>query len=883
MSTRHLDKLLNPTSIAVVGASAREQSPGLALARNLLAGKYTGTLYLVNPRYASILGETCFRSLKQLPIAPDLVIILSPERIVKRTLTQSARLGVKVVIIMSALQNSKAIHNFAQTLGIRLLGPYCAGVIRPHLNLNASYSNNRIMAGPLAIVSHSASLGAAVLDWAQDSSVGFSALLSTGIDTDISLADLLDLLAEDQHTRAIIVYLDRITGTRAFLSAIIAAARIKPVVLMKSTRDAARYCDALTRTGQTHSSDSVVQAALNRAGVVRIRTFANLLAAARILASGVRTQGRRLAIVSNGAAPAMMACERIESKDFLLPTLSSALKRKLHAQISGQWSHTNPLVLRDAESLANQYQAAINTLTASAEFDAVLVIFVPDSRNNPTTIAAAVISCNTGNTPMLTCWMGGASVITSREQFSNAHIPTFRTPEAATDGFDFLHRYFISQQLLVQMPNPASRKTRADVLSARQLVEESLLHGERVLGPQKTRVLLKHFDIDVLDACRVTSEADAVKAALKIGYPVALKLVSPNIALKASVIGAQLDIQNENSLRRCFQQIEQRTRDNRPEAEFRGVLIEAMHSPDNNRSLAISINRDPTFGPVLSVGMGGDLTALVEHRAVQLPPLNQFLIDDLLSRRELLTYLGEFRHHPSVGSASVSHVLRQLSELICEIPEVFTLHINPLRVSQTRAVAMEVQIVLERNKESRRYAHLAIHPYPWQWIRNVSLKQQRSVQLRPIRPEDGESLRKLVRKMSAESRYFRFMHAVNDLSPQMVAQFTKLDYDRQMAFVAEAGDGSVVGVSRYTMSADQQSGEFAISIVDDWQGQGLATALLQVLNEHAAAQGLNSLRGDVLRTNRAMRGLMQSMGFSRQTHPTDKDVLTYTYSLRKDA
>jgi len=879
MSTIHLDKLLNPASIVVIGASARAQSPGLTLTRNVLDGGYQGELHLVNPRYKEVLGRPCYRSLKHLPSGVELAIILAPERIMQRTLIQCARYGINVAIVMSAVTDSRKLHHFARELGIRLLGPYCAGVIRPHLQLNATYSRNKITAGSLAVVSQSASLGGAILDWAESSGVGFSALLSTGVDTDISLADLLDLLAEDPHTRAILVYLDRVNNARSFMSAISAAARIKPVVLLKSTQEAARYCDALTRTGQVQSSDHVFQSALSRAGVVRIRTFSNLFAAAKILTSRIRTRGKRLAIISNGAAPAMLACERIESKGFQLAPLSAELAASLDDAIEGQWSQVNPLVLREPLALADNYRRIIQHLQSIDACDAILVIYVPDSRNDPTEVAEAVIECLPGNLPVLTCWMGDASVSTSRERFATAQVATFRTPESATDGFDFLHRYFITQQLLLQLPNPASRRTRANVDGARQLVVDALNANERILGPQKTRALLKFLDIDVLDAQRATHVDQAIDAARAIGYPVAVKLVSPNVAFKASVIGTQLSIQDDAQLRQAFEKIQHRLQTRRPDAEFRGVLVEKMHEPGNHRSLAINLTRDPSFGPVLSVGIGGDLTTLVQTRAVQLPPLNQFLIDDMLASREIAAYLGEFRHRQPIGQASISHVLRQLSELACELPEVFSVDINPLRVSADRAVAMEVHVVLERNPHQRRYAHLAIHPYPWQWRREVSLKEGRQVLLRPIRPEDGESIRTLVRNMSAESRYFRFMHAINELSPQMVAQFTKLDYDRQMAFVAEDATNAIVGVSRYATSNDGPIGEFAISVADNWQGFGLASALMRMLIEHATEQGLQMLRGDVLRSNHPMQGLMQALNFQCKPSTEDNDVLIYTCTL----
>lgn len=881
MTTLLLDKLLDPTSLVVIGASQREESPGHKLSKNLLQGGFKGRLFFVNPRYQQILDNPCYKSIKALPEVPDLAIVITPPRLVRRTLVRCAAKGIRVAVVMSGLAKNKDLHRYAQRLGMRLMGPYCAGLIRPHIGLNASYSTNKIEKGSLAIVSQSASLGAAMLDWAETSNVGFSALLSTGEDTDISLSDLLDLLAEDWQTKAVIVYVEKVNGTRSFLSALSATARLKPVVLMHSAHDGAHYCDALTRSGEVYSSDTVFQTALNRTGVVRIRTFQNLFAAAKILSTQLRVHGKRLAIISNGSAPAMMALERIDLKSFEAPQLDAKALKVLHKNLDGHISGHNPLLIRKPTKLAEYYPATIRSLQERDDIDAILVIFIPDSRNDPAAIAKSIAQCAPAKKALLTCWMGDASVLSAREVLTQAGLPTFRTPEAAVDGFDFLHRYFVSQQQLLQLPNPASRKTRADADGAKALVRGELDNGNRVLGPQKTRALLEMFDIPVLPSSRAVTLSDALNKAELLGYPLAMKLVSPNVSYKSSVIETQLNIDTADALGNAWQRIESALAKHRPEAEFRGVLLEPMLVADNIRQLAVSLSRDATFGPVISIGLGGELTALIHKRSVQLPPLNQFLIRDILKERELQTYLGAFRHSDAVDDKPIGQILRRLSEMACELPEVFSLDINPLLISNSGAVAMDTQVVIEQPRTSKRYEHLAIHPYPWQWIRDITIKNNIAIQLRPIRPADAQSISTLVREMSAESRYFRFMHAINELSPQMVAQFTKLDYDRQMAFVATNDVQRVVGVSRYMISSNRLVGEFAISVSDSWKGLGLASALMRHLIEHAQAQGLRKLQGDVLRTNTAMQGLMRSLGFSSHASPDEPDVLIYEYSLQQ--
>lgn len=897
MSTQHLERLLNPQSIALIGASARIGSPGLLLVQNLIDGGYRGSLYFVNPRYDSILDLPCYPSLKKIPEVPDLVILICPERLVRPTLAHSASLGVRVAVVMSAVKDTKALHRQAKKLGIRLLGPYCAGIIRPPINLNASYSATSVNKGPIALITQSASLAAAVLDWARSSGVGFSALLASGSDTGITLPDILDLLAEDPHTRAIIVYVDHIGIARDFMSAISAAARIKPVVLMKSTQGAARYCDALTQNGRVLSSDRVFQSAMNRAGVVRIRTFSNLFEAAKMLASGARTRGKNIAIISNGAAPAMLACERILTKQFSLPALSAELherisgalkkiskgSRKEHitVEVRGDWSRVNPIVLRNSRDLAEQYRSVTELIQQSGSYDAVLVLHVPNSRNDPADIAKALTALKQSSIPLLTCWMGDVSVIPSREGFAKENIATFRTPEAAIDGFDFLYRHYRSQQQLLQLPNPASATTQADIPAVRSLVRDALSNGTRVLDPVKTRALLKLIEIDVMSSHQVTSVDDALNAANNLGYPVALKVDSPNLMFRPSLASTELNITDDEALSRAFERAQVQLQSVDPYSQNLSILVETMYSHTNHREIALQIHQDHHFGPVISIGVGGAFSPLDFEQPTQLPPLNQFLINDLLNHDVIRNYLGAFRHRAAIDLAPLSQVLRRLSELVTEIPEIYSVDINPLFVSSDGAVALNSLFVLEKHKAQKPYQHLAIHPYPWKWIQPVSLKKKLRVNVRPIRPSDALKIKSLVQNMSAESRYFRFMHAINDLTPLMMAQFTKLDYDRQIAFVAELSDETrqIIGVSRYSRAPDQAAGEFAVSVADDWQGYGVATALMNTLVDYAKEHNIKSLFGDVLRVNTAMQKLMQSLKFKASNHPTETELLVYTLNL----
>ena len=781
---------------------------------------------------------------------------------------------------MSPVKDSAALTEQATALNIRLLGPFCSGFIRPSIKLNASFSANSVNAGRIGLISQSASLAAALLDWAERSNVAFSAIFSTGKEADITLGDLLDLLAEDHHTRAIIVYVDHVNNVRSFMSAISAAARIKPVILMKSAVDSAEYCDLYSQSDAVLSGDTVFQAAMQRVGVVRIRTFMNLYTAGRMLESGMRTKGKRVVVISNGAAPALLAVERLRERGLEAPELPTDVQLALHEKLSPQWSGTNPIIIRENTALPEAYEYALQSLHEQTSFDAIVVIHVPDSITTPAEVANSVINHRPKKLPIALAWMGDSMVRAARKQLINEGLPTFRTPESAIDCIDFLHRYHTSQQQLLQLPNPTLNTQNTDVISASALVEKALGEGERVLGPQRARQLLTYFNIKTQPAVRVLNEDTAVETAVNIGYPVAVKIVSPNLMYKASVAKTRLNIKNEHQVRTAFLEMKSALIEQRPDAEFRGVLIEAMHQQSHSRSLALGIHQDPTFGPVITLAIGGDITPINSYRAVQLPPLNRFLIDQMLDSQPMKAYLEAWQYKPAVNRAAVATALERLSEIATQMPDIYSIDINPLEVSEQDAIALGVRVVLERKQQQRPYTHLAIHPYPLQWQRNITNKHNNSFLLRPVRPSDGQHIRELVKNMSAESRYFRFMHALNDLSPRMVVQFTKLDYDRQMAFVAvpEKID-SIVGVSRYTIDSNRIEGDFAIAIDDDYQGQGLASALMRHLIEHAREQALQRIRGDVLRTNSAMRGLMEHLGFECSGDPEDPEILVYTFTL----
>ncbi|PID60363.1 MAG: hypothetical protein CSB44_10610 [Gammaproteobacteria bacterium] len=899
MGTLHLDNLLSPRSIAVVGASSKKDSPGYMLAKNLINGDFRGPLHFVNPRHDSLFGKPCFRSVKALPDATDIALVMTPPDQDRKVLTECSERGIRVVAMMSPERrhggkHARELRRLAVQLGLRILGPWCAGIVRTHIGLNATYAALPVEPGSLAVVSQSAALAAAIVDWGAANKVGFSSLISTGSEFDVSIANILDLLSEDSRTRAVIVYLDTFQEKREFLSALSATARIKPVIVMSTGQNNAPFCDALARTGAIMSTEAVMQAALQRAGAVRIRSFGNLFAASRLLAHGKRIRGNRVAVLANGRAPATIALEQLPGKglraaQFELP-LSTFSPRNAHGArlrriveaapfLGDERPIVNPVVIRSPDTLALRYREAVEALLAHEDVDAVIAILVPDMRIDSSAVARSLadIKKKVGK-PLLCCLMGDASLDEPRQILADAQIPTLETPEQATSALDFLYRHHVSGLELLELPRAGQAQEPPDHAAARAIIHKALDERRRVLDPTEARQFLEAFHVPVLPIREVRDSAEAIVAANDFGYPVVIKARAERFAYKSSLLPAQLGIRDADGVAGACRRINDTIAAMGLDGEVDAIEIEPMLENPHQRELSVTLHQDATFGPVISVGVGGDLRPLWQRVAVQLPPLSETLIDKMLAREPFETWFGPYRHKDSLPTEPIRQLLLQISEIACECPEIHSLDINPLIVSADGAVAVDTQIVVEKTSPKRNHGHLAIPPYPREWERQQTLKSGLEVTIRPIRPEDGEQIEALVRNMSEESRYFRFMHAINRLSPQMVAQFTKLDYDRQIAFVAEVDD-RIIGVSRYILNRDRDNGEFALSIADEYQGHGLGKLLMKMLIEHAEAHAVTMLQGDVLKENNGMQHLMQSLGFERHAQPDSPETWGYRYAI----
>ncbi|HEY6094144.1 MAG TPA: bifunctional acetate--CoA ligase family protein/GNAT family N-acetyltransferase [Gallionellaceae bacterium] len=885
MSQHYLTPLFAPRSVAVFGASDRADAVGQIVFANMLASGYQGALYPINPKSAEVQGRKAYTSIFQISEAVELVVIATPPQTVPDIIEDCGKHGVKAAVIITAGFSEtgaagqaleRAVLDNARRYNIRLVGPNCLGVMRPSMGLNATFNKGSANSGNLAFVSQSGALCTAILDWAQSNDVGFSSVVSMGSSVDVDFGEILDYLVSDQQTQSILLYIEGIRNARSFMSSIRAAARAKPVILVKVGRHAAGSKAALSHTASLVGSDDVFDAAVRRAGVVRVQTITQLFSAAKALSCGFHPTGNRLCIVTNGGGPGVMATDRAADLGLEMATLSDATIAALNEVLPPSWSHGNPVdIIGDAQ--ADRYHHAVKACLEDPNVDGVLTILTPQAMTKPLEAAEAVIAlAGQYSKPLLTCWMGEGQVSSSRDAFNHARRPHFRTPEPAVEVFSHLSAYHRNQQLLIQVPGPLSHHLEPDVTGARLIIEGALLDRRKVLNEMESKALLAAFHIPVAQTMVAHSPGEALLLAEQLGFPVAMKVNSRDITHKTDAGGVMLNLANAAAVRAAYHQMMENVQRNRPEAHLDGVSIEPMVVKPNGRELMVGVTSDPVFGPVIVFGAGGTTVEVMGDRAVALPPLNTFLVQDLIKGTHVSKMLGAFRHMPPAHMEALESVLLRVSEMACELPMLLEMDINPLIVDESGALAADARVVVTLRKPSAdRYAHMAIYPYPTHLISGWQLADGTDITIRPIRPEDARIEQAFVRGLSEESRYFRFMNGVQELSQSMLVRFTQIDYSREMALIAvhkERDEEVELGVARYAINPDAESCEFALVIADSMHSKGLGQRLMTALMDAARSKGLKVIQGEVLANNDRMLRLMDRLGFSVSTSAEDSSI-----------
>ena len=886
MKEKHyLTPLFEPRSVGIIGASERPDSIGGVLIRNMLEAGFKGKLFAINPKHETVFDVPCFRSIEDVPHRLDLVVISTRAETIPAIMDGCGRAGVKAAIVLSAgfsesgprgAALERSTTEVARRHRIRLLGPNCLGIIRPELGLNATFAHGGALKGSIGLISQSGALCTAILDWAKPNNVGFSNVVSLGSSRDIDFGEILEYMISDPRTESIFLYVEGIRDARRFMSALRGAARVKPVLLIKVGRHPAGSAAALSHTGAMVGEDAVFDAALRRAGVIRLYTMGQMFAAANALFSHFRPRGNRLAIVTNGGGPGVMAADRCADLRIPLAQLSDGTVAKLNEFLPAAWSRGNPVdILGDAN--ADRYKNTVAAVLEDANVDGVLVILTPQAIIDPTAVADALIELEkNADKPVVTCWMGEDLVRQGRRKFEEAGIPTFRTPEPAVELFSHISAYYRNQKLLMQTPASLSHLRPPSIESARLVIETALAERRKVLNEMESKALLAAFRIPIAQTVVARSATEAMVLAEEIGLPVVMKIDSPSITHKSDSGGVRLNLTSLAAVRSAYQEILEGVKKTHPDAPVNGVAIEPMILKPNGRELTVGVTRDPIFGPVITFGEGGTRVEVHKDRAVALPPLNPFLARDLIRSTRIASLLGEFRSMPPIDMESLEFVLLRVSEMVCELPWIQTININPLIVDENGAVAVDCQIIVDNvSPAADRYAHMAIHPYPSQLTTEWTQPDGVKIVIRPIKPEDADLEVEFVRKLSPESKYYRFMNTMRELPPAMVTRLTQIDYDREMAFVAiidQDGVETEIGVCRYAVNPDGESCEFAIVVADEWAHRGLARKLMGVLIETARDRGLGYMNGVFLSNNERMLKFVKGLGFVLSNDPEDNSV-----------
>ncbi len=877
MSTHYLTPLLEPKGVAIIGASEREGALGRFVFENMRRDPYKGVLYAVNPRHSVVFGDKCYASVADLPTVPDLIVIATPARTVADLLGEAGARGVKHALVLSAGFNeigeegrlrSKQLKTVLDRYGIRMIGPNCLGLMRPGIGLNATFASMPARAGSLALVSQSGAVCTAILDWAATTEVGFSSVISLGGAIDIDFGEVLDFLVHDMETKSVLLYVEGIRDARGFLSALRAASRVKPVIVFKAGRHASGTHAATSHTGALAGSDAVFDAALARAGVVRVKSSLQLFAAARILSATKRPLGNRLGIVTNGGGPGVVAADCVTDNDLELATLSVATIKKLDAVLPAHWSKSNPVdIIGDATPA--RFSAAAQAVLDDPGVDAVLAMFCPQTVTRPEDAAAAVIPIALQHAkPMFTAWLGGASILKAKTMLDGANIANFLTPENAVEAFSYLARFRRHQAMLLEsVPAHASlnfHEVSQAVARAKSIREDALKEKRTTLSEAESKSLLAAFGLPVSEGRIATTREQALVAAKELGYPVAMKIHSPDITHKSDVGGVRLNLVNSRQVGNAYDEMLEQVRTAKPDARIAGVNIQPMLKFAHQREVLVGIKRDAVFGPVIAFGAGGVAVEVTNDIALALPPLNPSLGETLIQATRIRRLLDGYRDVPAIDRAALIDILQRVSMMACLLPWIDEMDLNPVLVHPQGAAIVDARVVINSDAPltDLRYRHMAIFPYPVELEREIRLKNGAGLLLRPIRPDDAERERAFVAKMSDASRYSRFQHSVSALSPEMIARFTQLDYDREMALIAiDVATDQIAGVSRYFPNPDRLSVEFAIAVADSWQGHGLGRVLMKSLIACAQAAGYTSIVGSVLPTNQGMLALAEQLGF----------------------
>ncbi|HHH52391.1 MAG TPA: bifunctional acyl-CoA synthetase/GNAT family N-acetyltransferase [Bacteroidetes bacterium] len=870
-----MKKIFDPKTVAIFGATNKVESVGYAVMNNMVGSGFEGVVYPINPKRKSVFGIKAYKNLKDTNDQIDLAVIATPARTVPGIVEQCGEYGVGGIVIISAgfleageegKKMVKKIKELGKKYKIRIIGPNCLGIIRPHNKLNVSFANKMALPGNIAMISQSGALLTAILDWSITEKVGFSHFISIGSMIDVGFGDLIDYLDSDPNTSSIIIYMESMTNAKNFISAARSFSRNKPIFVLKAGKSSQGAKVALSHTGTLAGSEKAFEAAFKRAGIVSVDTVDQLFNGAQALAKQHRPKGNRLAVVTNAGGPGVLATDLLIKLGGELAPLSDKAHQELNKILPPMWSHNNPVdVLGDASEI--EYGAATEILLQEKDVDAVLVILTPQSMTDPAAIARKIVEVSEKyDKTVLASWMGSEDVKTGHIILDNGNIPTFLTPEKAVITFMDMYKYSKNLKELYETPAEIPSQFKPDIKKSRKLIDSVIADNRFVLDETEAKSLLDYFQIPVTKNKLVTSAEEAEKVSEEIGFPVVMKITSPDILHKTDAGGVYVGVKSKEEAKENFTKIIESAKKYKPDANIHGVMIEQMI--DKKYELIIGAKKDPLFGPVLIFGMGGVAVEVFKDLNMGIPPLNMALAERIIEGTKIYKLLKGYRGMPGVDLKSIQFLLYKFAYLVMDFPEIKEIDINPFAVDEKSGVVLDAKIVLDEEaikNNVKPYEHLVIAPYPSQYISHDKLNNGLDVTIRPIKPEDEPLEREMFSNFSKQTQYFRFFGYIKDVTHDMLTRYTQIDYEREMALIGEIeerGKRKMIGVARIVNDHGNESAEFAIVVADPWQGLGLGSKLMDKVISISTSHGIKKIYASVLKANETMVKMFRERGFT---------------------
>jgi acetyltransferase len=887
MTVRNLDRLFKPESVALIGASDQRPSPGAVIAQNLRCAGFAGPIMLVNPKHAEIEGQRCYPDVASLPATPDLAVVATPPETVPGIIAALGERGTKAAIVITAgfreggAERGEALQqamlDAARPHLLRIVGPNCLGIMVPGRGLNATFAHLAAKPGKLAFVTQSGAIMTGILDWASARGIGFSHLVSIGGMADVDFGDLLDYFAQDAATAAILLYMEAVSHARKFMSAARAASRRKPVIVLKAGRHAEGARAVASHTGALAGADGVYGAAFRRAGMLRVSSLRELFDAAQILAAAAPLKGDRLAILSNGGGFGVLATDALIDEGGHLAELAPATLERLNAALPATWSHGNPVdIIGDAPG--QRYADALSILFEDPGVDAILVLNCPTGVASSADAALAVVAAaqTRQHPPLIASWVGDSPAVEEARRLLEARrVPVYDTPGQAVQAFMHLVRHRDSRRALMETPPSVPEQFVPDAAAARAVIEGALASGRSWLAEPEAKKLLSAYSIPVAETRTVADAGAAVAAAAAIGYPVAVKILSPDITHKSDVGGVALELADAVQVRAAVAAMRARLAEAAPQARVEGFAVQPMIRRPNAHELIIGAAEDPQFGLVILFGQGGTAVEVIADRALALPPLNMRLAHDLMAQTRVSRLLHGYRGRPPADLDAIAVTLIKVAQLVIDFAEIAELDINPLLADPDGVIALDARVRVARATAPPE-RRLAIRPYPKELEDEIRLTGGRTLLLRPIRPEDEPMMIAAFRRLSPEAVRLRFFAPIKELTHATAAGLTQIDYDREMALVLadhdRPGAAELYAVARLSTDPDQEKAEFALTVRDDVTGRGFGPLLMRRLIDYARQRGIGEIFGHVLRENRAMLAICRSLGFEEHADPDDPTI-----------